>query len=323
MLSRNIKQSLSQILVTGYAPRGGGLADFTVVPGDDGWHLFHIYYEFSKPMECHAAGQCDKIGHATSPDLVNWTSRPPALAVRPKEWDCRHLWAPHVVRHEGLWYMCYTGVDHGLHQRLGVVTSTDLYDWDYPPNQPGVDADDFPWSKAPQVLHTKDEDFPDYVNCRDPYLLHHDGQWLCYYTGNSEPDGVETPVIGLASSHDLLTWRDEGFVAHAPTRNGEDGGTWHMESPCVFQRGGVYYLVYNQGLGIRYTFSDTPLDFTENPVHRLMDGIFNFDIIDPALGLFAFAPHAFYATLRFGIVNFREDHTMEMDLGPGWEGQVQ
>jgi hypothetical protein len=275
-----------------YAPPDGGIADFCLINDGYNWHLYHIYREFGRPMDCHAPGQETKIGHAVSKDLATLTPASPAICARVGEWDSAHLWAPSAVQSGGKYWMFYTGMSDDLCQKIGVAVSDDLFEWEYPLQQPVVDVTRYAWAAS---------DPRGYTSCRDPYVVRLDGVWGCYYTARSMKGD---PVVGIAVSLDLLDWEDRGYVLSRPLHGSESGGTSGTESPCVFRRGDLYYLVYNQGRGIRYTFSDNPFDFGSEPIRRLMDGIYNFEMLDLAKGLFAYADIGYYSCLRFGMVEF-------------------
>ena len=64
------------------------------------WHLFGITHaEPANPLdELHFA-------HATAGELLQpqWAKQPHALSVdRSPRWNEKHLWAPHVIEHDGL-----------------------------------------------------------------------------------------------------------------------------------------------------------------------------------------------------------------------------
>lgn len=112
------------------------------------------------------------------------------------------MWAPHVVRRSGYWYMAYAGVDRHGTQRLGIVRSADPHDWERFLDGPVLDAARFPWfdRNAPHAH---------FYDCRDPFLLEHGDGYLLYYTARADDD---VPCIAAASSDDLLHWQDRGPV---------------------------------------------------------------------------------------------------------------
>lgn len=284
-----------------YAPPDGGIGDFCMAYHNEKWHLFHIYREYAKPVNCHFPGQESKIGHASSNDLVSWTTCAPAIVGRNGKWDSAHLWAPTVVESKGIWYMLYTGMTDDINQKIGLVTSKDLETWEYPCPNPVIDAASYNWSEI----------LPEYNNCRDPYILKWGNKWLCYYTAKHK-DGL--PALGVAESKDLFQWEDRGFALRRPWMNGESSGTYLIESPCVFQVDKKIFLVFNQGEGMRYTVSDDPFNFEKTPVKVLQNGIYNFEILDIKTGLFAYACDGYFSKLRLGYVSFSENE-LQLKLG--------
>ena len=92
-------------------------------------------------------------------------------------------------------------------QRLGIVRSADLHDWERFRDGPVLDAALFPWfdRNAPHAH---------FYDCRDPFLLQRGDGYLLYYTARADDD---VPCIAAASSADLLHWQDRGpGAAHGP-----------------------------------------------------------------------------------------------------------
>jgi predicted GH43/DUF377 family glycosyl hydrolase len=115
-----------------YAHPKGGIGDFCIIEEGNNWHLFHIFREYKKPMNCHDRLQETFIGHASGKKLNNFIPKEHAISARPDKWDSTHVWAPAVVKHKRMWYMFYTGVDSNMGQKIGLVISENLSDWKYP-----------------------------------------------------------------------------------------------------------------------------------------------------------------------------------------------
>ena len=85
------------------------------------------------------------VGHSISADLKNWTVLRDALT--PSEspaFDSWTTWTGSVVRHDGKWWMFYTGTsreDGGDIQTVGAATSDDLITWEKLSTQALVKAD--------------------------------------------------------------------------------------------------------------------------------------------------------------------------------------
>ena len=291
-------QQVEKLCSTSYLPANGGIADFCFCYDNDLWHFFYILYEYGIEHDCHHVDQNRKIGYSVSPDLLEWDVQESPITARAGKWDCGHVWAPAVVKQDDYWYMFYTGTNDGLFQKIGIVISKDLKNWEYPCEEAVIDASAYPWSKPCGVYI--DEAYPEYFNCRDPYLIEHDGTWLCYYTARTGNEGNDEAVLALATSNDLVHWNDRGYVLTQPIFGSDGEGTYMVESPCVFRCGDTFYVVYNQGRGMKYVASQDPYSFRDCEPKTLMDHVFNFEVIDLESGLFAYAEHGDWMKLFFG-----------------------
>lgn len=246
--------------------------DFSLVKQDGYYHLFFIRNNTALPAD---STELD-FGHAISTDLFHWSQLPSVLPVNRDDWDNHHVWAPHVFRRDGLWWMFYTGVTlwpgEYLHtQRMGVAVSSDLMTWNRL-DGPVYDAAQTGWgwwapeSSAPAF--------------RDPFVMPDPtvpGRWLMYYTGSYGADTLAT-VVGVAGSDgDFLQWRDVKPLLI----------TWRnytynplTESPHLFEHNGLWYLFITTSSGQPLTFytSPDPLGDPESWVYRgRLRNMLNFD----------------------------------------------
>ena len=207
---------------------------------DDG-RSYHLYFlkapNVGHPEERHRNAS---IGHATSPDLADWTVV--SDAVGPSDgpaFDDTATWTGSVVRgRDGTWFMFYTGVaSQGgvLRQRIGLATSADLYHWSKHPGSPVLEGDPRWYGRLPNAL-SPDEAW------RDPWVFADpDGDgWHMLLTARArEGPADQRGVIGHARSHDLVRWQ-----AQAPlSRPGE--GFSHLEVPQVELVEGRPVLVFS------------------------------------------------------------------------------
>lgn len=196
-------------------PRPWYINDHTFVRAADGtWHLFGITHE-----EPAAPLDEDHFAHATAPSLTGpWTKRPFALSVDPDYFNETQLWAPHVLEHEGVYYMFYCGGgDDSRSYAISLATSTDLYHWTRHPDGPL---------------------FRDGFDARDPYVTKIGNRWVMYYTANSDPAGGNH-IVAYRTSTDLVHW-GERRVAYTDPAQGTFGGP--TESPFVVRHGAYWYL---------------------------------------------------------------------------------
>lgn len=212
--------------------------DHCLIRARDGkWHLFGITREEpAKPMEEIS------FAHATADSLTQspWVKQPAALTVaREAPWREVHLWAPHVIFHNDLYYMFYcAGGSNNVSYRIHLATSPDLKTWTRSP-------------KSPLVV--------DGYDARDPYVLRVKDQWVMYYTATSKPQGGNH-IVAYVTSPDLVTWTNRGVAFTDPAI-----GTWGgpTESPFVVARNGSYYLF----IGPRDNYDSTHVFMSKDPFH--------------------------------------------------------
>ncbi|GAA1487860.1 glycosyl hydrolase family 32 [Brachybacterium sacelli] len=213
--------------------------DHTLIRGhDDRWHAFGIWH----PEPADPLGE-DRFLHASADDLTGapWTVHDPVLHARGEIGET-HVWAPHVIAHDGRYWMFYAGgtADHTAY-RMTLATSEDLFTWT--PHEP--------------VL------FEDGFDARDPMVIRHGQRWYMYYTRTSAPDGGAHQVA-VRSSTDLLTW-SEPSVAYESTIFGTYGGP--TESSFVVRAGQGWILFVCESAEYDRTlayFSTDPLRFGDS-----------------------------------------------------------
>ena len=188
--------------------------DHTFVREPSGiWRLFGITH-------AEPANPLDEItlAHATAPDVTGpWTKAALAMTADPAAGET-HLWAPHVIAHEGGWWMVYCagGASHEAY-RIHVASSPDLVTW---------------------TRHGANPLIVDGFDARDPMLLRLGDGWVLYYTATSEPAGGHH-VVKAAASRDLVAWSQPREVFRDPAIGTYGGPT---ESPFVVERAGHYFL---------------------------------------------------------------------------------
>jgi beta-1,2-mannosidase len=135
-----------------------------------------------------------RIGYAESADGLHFKVRPePVLSPEAAYEKGGGLEDPRVVQINGTYYLTYTGYD--LHSaQLCLATSTDVIHW----QRKGVIMPAYrgtwntQWTKSGAIIPEK--------------IV---GKWWMYYLGTrKDPDGQSRDYMGLASSGDLLHWKD-------------------------------------------------------------------------------------------------------------------
>jgi beta-fructofuranosidase len=177
------------------------------------WHLFGITHaEPSSPYDER------NLAHATAPALGGpWTKQPFALSADPG-WGETQLWAPHVIEHDGQFWMfvCGGGASHSEY-RIHLATSSDCWSWTRHPANPVV-IDGF--------------------DARDPMVLSLGGHWVMYYTATTSPGGGNH-IVAAVESPDLVRWSNRRVV-YTAAQTGTFGGP--TESPFVVSHDGWHYL---------------------------------------------------------------------------------
>jgi arabinan endo-1,5-alpha-L-arabinosidase len=218
--------------------------DHCFITAQDGtWHLFGITHEEpARPTDE------DNFAHATAQNLTAfpWQKQPFALSVVENPWKERHLWAPHVVYHQGTYYMFYcAGGDDPTKYKIHLATSTDLWNWE---------------------RHRENPVVVDGYHARDPFVMKIDDRWVMYYTATSDPSGGNH-VVAYRMSTDLVHW-GERHIAYTDPSMGKGGGP--TESPFVVRRNGFYYLF----IGPRGGYVATDVFVSTDPFHwRIEDKV--------------------------------------------------
>ncbi|MDG3010239.1 glycoside hydrolase family 32 protein [Rhodococcus sp. D2-41] len=199
------------------------------------WHLFGITHR--EP----AAPEDERVfAHATAPELHGpWTRRPPCLTADP-DYGETHLWAPHVIAHEGVYLMVYAGGGYEPDSAaINLAYSTDLVEW--------TRRGDGPL-------------FRDGYEARDPMLLWVDDRWVLYYCATEDPAGGHH-VVAYRTSVDLEHWSGRR-IAFRSSRAGTVGGD--TESPFVVRHGRHFYLF----VGPCGAYADAEDGYTCTAVYR-------------------------------------------------------
>jgi beta-fructofuranosidase len=212
--------------------------DHTFIRAEDGlWHLFGITHR-----EPANPDQEKYLAHATAPALDGpWTKHPPVMFAN-KKYHERVVWAPYVLRHDGLYWMyyCAGGWDHA-HYRIFLATSRDLWTWERCPQNPMV---------------------VDGYDTRDPMVLRYQDKWLLYYPATSTPQGGNH-TVKAAFSTDLIHWSQQQEVFR-DAEVGTYGGP--TESPFVVERQGRFYLFVCTNRGAD-NYNETAVYESNSPLH--------------------------------------------------------
>ena len=147
------------------------LIDHSIVYNDidKKWHLFGIINPSTSFI------------HLTADSLTQqgWVRENEDFADGGKD-----IWAPHIINHDGLFYMFYTKI--GVPREICLATSKDLYEWEY---------------REEPVMAFKSADSPNLKN-KDPMVFRDDknDQWIMYYSMMKD---AKNWVVGYSTSPDL------------------------------------------------------------------------------------------------------------------------
>lgn len=204
-------------------------------PDDRVYHLFYNIGKADGKQDWRQPFNEKQFGHATSKDLKTWEIQDYILPVVPDTWESDVVSAPFVVKHDGKFYMAYTGFGKGANQRMGIATSDDLFHWERAPENPVA--------VGPEWSGWKESGWADF---RDPALLKWKDQWLAFNT-------VKGKGVAISTSKDLIAWE------HLP-REKAVYATWrNPESALAFEHDGKVYLIASSGHGREMWMTDDPL----------------------------------------------------------------
>lgn len=225
-----------------FSHKGFYIKDYFVYqyPIDD---VYHLYYNVGNADNKQDWGQPfneKQFGHATSKDLKTWEIHDYILPVVPESWESDVVSAPFVVKHDGKFYMAYTGFGKSANQRMGIATSEDLFHWERAPENPVA--------LGPSWTDWKDTGW---ANFRDPALLKWKGQWLAFNTVSA---GKKINAVAISISNDLITWE------HLPREKAVFVDWGNPESALAFKHNSKVYLIASQ------PWQGNQMWVTENPL---------------------------------------------------------
>ncbi len=177
------------------------------------------------------ASKTSRIGYADSIDGVHFTiRREPVLSPEAEYEHNGGVEDPRVVQIDGTYYMTYTAYD--LHNaQLALATSKDLITWQrrgilMPANRGTWNTK---WTKSGAIV-------PQKVN----------GKWWMYYLGTkTDQDGQDRDYMGLASSNDLLHWKDATDTPVLARRPGSFDSRVMEPGPAPYITNRGILLLYN------------------------------------------------------------------------------
>lgn len=221
--------------------------DFSVIYGpDDRWHVFSITGDLHSDHGWSFQGQERTFSHGSSADLRHWTIHPPVLTITDQKYpdgngyyENRNIWAPHVIEHDGRYWMFYTSINKSVSQSVSLATSTNLFEWTEYEHNPVFNLEGVEWANWGRD-HWSD--------CRDPALLIDGDKFYLYVTANAKGPG-ESGAIAVAESDDLIHWKNPSIAVRGPIVS---------ESPQVWKDGDTYCM-FTSAHGAATYVSDHPM----------------------------------------------------------------
>lgn len=211
-----------------FSREGEYIKDYYVYREGDTFHLFYNVGAAGDKQDWQQPGNEKAFGHATSKDLKTWQHHPRILEALPGTWEGEVVSAPSIIKHDGIYYLFYTGFDDRVcgRQAIGFATSKDLFNWERHSGNPVYEAP--PWTARNES---------GWLDCRDAHVIKYGDEFLMFtMVTTAEGKGA----IAVASSSDLVKWKDLGPAVVTFTT---------PESPRVFEHGGSYYMFASSAHG--------------------------------------------------------------------------
>ena len=211
-----------------FSREGEYMKDYFVYREGDTFHLFYNVGKAGATQDWQEPGNEKAFGHATSKDLKKWEHHPRILEAVPGTWEGAVVSAPSVIKHDGTYYLFYTGFDDRVKgkQSIGFATSKDLFHWERHASNPVYEAP--PWTAR---------NASGWLDCRDAHVIAYGKEFLLFtMVTTAEGKGA----IAVASSPDLIKWTDLGPAVVTFTT---------PESPRVFEHDGLYYMIASSAHG--------------------------------------------------------------------------
>jgi len=243
--TKNSGSSELSVNMLKYRPHNYNMWDSWCIVKGDSIHLFHLQYtrsdvDYEKPVDLRG------FGHATSGDLLRWNEKPEVLSLYNRtydnDWNFRYTGS--TIEYNGKYYTFYTMRKWDM-QRIGLATSTDLYNWEVYSGNPVLEPDGR-WfiTFNSEGTGSNNPIWKDIVDCRDMLVIKDKNGpgFYAYFIAAAVRSDLSSPttVVGIAYSKDLFKWEQKGIVYY-PT------GVSMPEMIDVFEFQGTWYMTLTTG----------------------------------------------------------------------------
>ena len=202
-----------------------------------------------------------------STNASSWTSIGNVFQKSSTTFGEINYWAPEVYKHNGRYYLFYSALHKvGGKNRYAI----------------GCAASDSPEGPFTDIMPGKPIYAPDYSVIDANVLFDKSGKIYLYYSKDCSENIVNgkhvSQIYGVELAKDFKSVIGEPVLISTPDASWETstGNTMWNEGPCVFERNGVYYLLYSGGFygnnsySVGCAVSDSPLGtykkYKTNPV---------------------------------------------------------
>lgn len=258
-------------------PPGYYTADHCLVHDGSMWHLYYVTGEtknFEKWAEAYyIKGDREAYktyqyevgdGHAAGASVDSLEFKNIILTEPQGEFDSSTRGNVHIVRHRDHWVALYQ-IRGPEGAAICAARSNNLYDW-------------VPDRRNPVFLP------PAWANpmyqCKDVHIVPWQGVYLVYYIVMGR-DNLQT--ICLKVTENFEQFHEVGPVIKVPNMA---RGTRGIESPCIFERNGLWHLFFGWGInGVWHVVSDRPNTFVGVDMNGMTGSEDELDY-----GIYAFAP---------------------------------
>ena len=194
----------------------------------------NIYKMWYFGSEDHALGT-SYIGYAVSNDGIKWAyvsgdelPGPGSVLTRGAGFESKLVYAPSVIKENGMYKMWYTGWDAAMRTKTGLAESNDGKTWNKYNGNGGP------------VLTWGGPTDPDKTDAGMPYVIKENGVYKMWYTA-SDNSGV-TWTLCYATSTDGINWTKHGKVVDISPGKFDSRG---VTGPSVIKTNDIYEMWYS------------------------------------------------------------------------------